>query len=314
MLHAPERKRRRQHVLELLKGILHAEVAFERREGRADLRLERIDFDFLEARGTNPQRCLAWTARRPFPRARGERKQVGRKRVSFAEVKGRRRLGRRVHAFGDSVRECLPTTRHGQIERETRFEIGLIEAREECVRVRRHEQRVEIVVVVLVVVEADDARAGRRDHRAEVRRHDVFTDTDRRRGDAQVCAVERGRGRGVVHADVRQARSAEVENHVRRTARGEAHGDRTAGGVARDHGELLAVADPGQLARTDRRELLRDAGTHQRIGGSARADRDCGERQETQGWVHSGRYALDSAHATDCRIAPCRRPPAASRH
>ena len=46
MLHSAERKRGREHVLELLKWKRHAEIVLEGGEGRADLRLERIHFDF----------------------------------------------------------------------------------------------------------------------------------------------------------------------------------------------------------------------------------------------------------------------------
>ena len=105
----PNGKRRREHVLELLERVRHAEVLLERRQRRSDLRLQRVDFDFLRARRAHPERrVLRGPPVKLLPRSGGKREEVRRQRIGLAEVI--RRRGRCVLSTRsvDAVRERAP--------------------------------------------------------------------------------------------------------------------------------------------------------------------------------------------------------------
>ncbi len=204
---------------------------------------------------------------------------------------------RRVDPLGDSVGQRVPGRRHGQRERETRFEIGLVEAGKEPVRVRRHEQRVEIVRVVAVVVKADNARPGGRDQRRERRRHLVVAGVDRASRYAKMRAVEFRRRGGAVDADLGQPWPAKVEDDVARAFCRERNGDRSARGVAGDDREIHVVPHAGEIRGAFGRELARDAGAHHRIGRRRSSEGQRGGSRERgvkkSACRHAGRYSAE---------------------
>ena len=204
MLHSAEREGRRQHVLELLEGISNAEVLLERRQRGADLSLERVDFHFASARCTDPQVRARSRGREVLPRAGGEGEEISGERIGLVESI-RLRLSGAVDAFCLAVGDGNPARRNGERERQPRLEIRLIEAGKEKICVGRDEQRVEVVRPVLVVAKANDARAGRRDGRRELRFDAILAGANRRRRNSEVRAVERRRRGRAVDGDLARA-------------------------------------------------------------------------------------------------------------
>ena len=165
-----------EHVLELLERIRHAEVLLERRRApsRPAPAASRLR---LRARARRAPRSRV---ARPAPATFFHGPAANAKRYVGSGSVSRKWIRRQTVALLSTrsviaVRDRDPARRHREREREARLEIGLVEAGKEQVRVRRDEQRVEIVGAVLVVVEADDARAGRRDRRREVGRRRMFS-------------------------------------------------------------------------------------------------------------------------------------------
>src|SRR5205085_3046753 len=88
-----------------------------------------------------------------------------------------------------AIRERLPAGRHGQREVDDRLEVGLIEARKEEIRVGGDEQGVQIVALVRVVREADDAGAGGCDRGLEAHEDRVLAVAKKLRLEAHMRAV-----------------------------------------------------------------------------------------------------------------------------
>ena len=81
--------------------------------------------------------------------AGGEGEQIGRERLRLGEA--RRASVRRVARASISapLRDRLPAVGHVERQRPSRLEIRLVEAGERLVRARRHEDRVEEIVVAV---------------------------------------------------------------------------------------------------------------------------------------------------------------------
>ena len=229
----PNGKRGREHVLELLEGILDAEVPLERGERRADLRLERVDFDLARPRRAHPEVRGARSAGELVPRAGGEREQVGRQRVRLAEVVRRRcapAVSTRSVTPLASARQAAGTV-SVSVSRALRFgwskQGKSAFASDGTSSVYRYVPPSFSSWNLMMLAPAGAMSA------AKSRRDGVLSDADVGRRNAHMRAVELRRARPPVDDDVRQRRPAKVENHVARLDfDDEPHHDRSAGRVA----------------------------------------------------------------------------------
>src|SRR6185503_20720135 len=180
VLHASEGERGREHVLELLKRIWRSEVRGERRERAAHLTLQRVDFHLASTRRTHEKRCGTTGAERGVW-SRGEGHEVRRQWLRFGEtVDGS--VAQRFASRRLPVADRRPGGRHSQRQRESRLEIRLIEAGKEGMRVGRDEERVEEVVPIRLVVEADDARTRGSNAGGEAQRDQIASTGEVSRG------------------------------------------------------------------------------------------------------------------------------------
>ena len=123
----------------------------------------------------------------------------------------------------------------------------MIEAGKELVRVGGNEQGVEVVRIVHVVVDADDARTRGRDCRLKVQCDLVIAIAKRGgRNDEMTMFGDRRRGNAVYH-HVAVPESAKIENDVAAAMAHDAHAPMAECGVAASDVELQRVAHIGEL-------------------------------------------------------------------
>ena len=124
-----------------------------------------------------------------------------------------------------AIGEHIPLERCAEVEGDARFEVGLVEAGEELIRVGGDEEGVEVIAAV-GVVRFDDAGTAGGDVGDEGELEGVFGVEERGGGDADVIAVEGGRVDGVpVGAQGGDASAAEVDDDVAGAFAHEADGD-----------------------------------------------------------------------------------------
>ncbi len=161
VFHAAERECRSEQEVELVERIGDAEVVLQPGAGAPVERHERVGFHFARPRGAHPEVDVSAVAQlRIWTGREGEevrRDGFGRREHELRCGAGRHFRERRA------VGKRPPSRRNGEGEREYGLEVRLVEAWEQQVGVRWDQQRVEVVALVRVIGEANDAGASRGD-------------------------------------------------------------------------------------------------------------------------------------------------------
>ena len=304
VLHPPEGEGGREQELELVERIGAGEVPLHPRQRALVRREQRVEVRLAGAGPAHPRgdRPPARCGGGDVPGAGRERDLVGAERRRLGEAVGRRAAGG-VHPDLTSVGERAPGGGRGQGEGHARLQVRLVEAGEELVRVGRHQQRVEVVVPVALVVKPDDARAARGDVGDERELEMVFAARQELQRDADVGAVRRalrevpavGRGR-------REPAAAEVEDDVLADLEVEADAHPPHGAVGRRDVEAQRVPDLAQVAGAVCGQRARHAVTHVRAGAARRrGGPGCRQqRGESDQGEHAPKLAADVSSG-NCR-------------
>ena len=147
----------------------------------------------------------------------GEREQIGRDRLRFGEAD--RASGRPCASRATSAPLASASQPVGNVERQrpARLQVRLVEAGKRQVRARRHEDRVEEIVVAVergvagVEVERQAVLAGKQ----RFRRHDDVT-VDLTDGDRLAAAADRAKQPGAIGREVERQRRFRIAERERR--------------------------------------------------------------------------------------------------
>ena len=246
MLHPAKLERRDQHEVELAERVRNRRVVLEpgervgvqvedRRPIACDLRGVRLTVEHAELPSIAFGRFDAELAG-------GEREEVRRNRLRLvedqAEVIGRRRAARLA-----AVRHGDPVGRHLQAQAPAGLQIRLVEAWDRERRARRHEQRVEVVVVAIERLVAGDE--------LELDRVVASRERPRRQHDVAVLNSRRDLMAVRFHATQVIARLREIERERRRPI---------AQGKRRGQAALDGIVSPGRDAHRELVPEIRHAG------------------------------------------------------
>ena len=245
MLHPSKRERRCKNEVELLEWKRATVVALHPVQ-RTMIQVEQgVEVGFRGAGAPDVCRNRAAIPRRggvaPWPGSEGD--EIRADRLGLIEAR-RHPITRGVGGLDGSVGDDRPARRRGQCKADPSLQVGLIEAGEELIRIRRNEQGVEVVAAVGRVMRANDACPAGRDVGGELEVERVLPRLEQlsRNDEVTVPGCVR-RDRVTVDRGAAKSSASEVEYGVSRVRSLETDADSTHRAIQRRHVEREIIAD-----------------------------------------------------------------------